>query len=148
MERKELTTLGEINALLGRGTEYEGKLTFEGRVRIDGTFKGMIFSDDMLILGDGARVEADIDVGTLIVRGGELWGEVRARKLVEIHSPGRVHGNIRTPQIFIDKGVVFDGRCVMDDGTEVHELDESDEAAAEPGSDSDPADADPLDAFR
>lgn len=130
MDRKELTTLSEINALLGRGTEYEGKLTFEGRVRIDGSFKGMIFSDDMLILGDGARVEADIDVGTLIVRGGELWGEVRARQLVEIHSPGRVHGSIRTPQIFIDKGVVFDGRCVMDTDTEVLEMDGETEATA------------------
>lgn len=131
MSRKELSTLGEINALLGRGTEYEGKLTFEGRVRIDGAFKGTIFSDDLLILGDGARVEADIDVGTLIVRGGELWGEVRARQLVEIHAPGKVHGNIRTPQIFIDKGVVFDGRCVMETETEVVPFDDSVQSGAE-----------------
>lgn len=125
MAQNDLTGLGEINALLGRGTEYEGKLTFTGRVRLDGAFKGEIFSDDVLIVGDGAEVRASIDVGTLIVRGGELWGDIRARQLVEIHAPGRVHGNIRTPQLFIDKGVVFDGKCTMDDAveTEVHELD-------------------------
>lgn len=118
MAEKDLTGLGEINALLGRGTEYEGKLTFEGRVRIDGRFKGAIFSDDVLILGEGAVVEATVEVGTLIVRGGRLKGEVRASHLVEIHAPGQVQGDIETPQIFIDKGVVFEGKCTMPDGTQ------------------------------
>ena len=76
MDRTDVAGLGEINALLGRGTEYEGKLTFTGRVRIDGHFRGEIFSDDVLILGDGADVEATVQVGTLIVRGGRLDGSV------------------------------------------------------------------------
>ena len=113
MSQKDLTGLGEINALLGRGTEFAGKLTFEGRVRIDGKFSGEIFSEDVLILGDGAEVRAEIEVGTLIVRGGSLWGNVRATALVEIHSPGKVYGNIHSPQLFIDKGVVFEGQCTM-----------------------------------
>ncbi len=116
MAQNDLTGLGEINALLGRGTEYEGKLTFLGRVRIDGKFTGEIFSDDVLILGEGAEVRAAIEVGTLIVRGGALWGNVRASQLVEIHAPGRVYGNITAPQLFIDKGVVFEGQCTMADG--------------------------------
>src|SRR5580704_270215 len=60
----------EITALLGRGTSFEGKLHFEGRVRIDGAFKGEIQSDDVLIIGDGAEVTAEIEVATVIVRGG------------------------------------------------------------------------------
>ncbi len=135
MAQKDLTGLGEINALLGRGTEYEGKLTFEGRVRIDGRFKGEIFSDDVLIVGEGAVVEADVDVGTLIVRGGKLVGAVRAAHLVEIHAPGHVRGDISTPQIFIDKGVVFEGRCTMPDGgdTPVATMDDDAPAATPAG---------------
>lgn len=121
MSQKDLTGLGEINALLGRGTEFEGKLTFTGRVRIDGRFKGEVFSEDVLILGDDAEVEAEVEVGTLIVRGGTLRGNVRAAQLVEIHAPGKVYGNIHAPQLYIDKGVVFDGQCTMSD-TQVHEL--------------------------
>src|SRR5690606_41819659 len=34
--------VGEINTLLGRGSEFEGKLTFEGTVRIDGTLRGEV----------------------------------------------------------------------------------------------------------
>ena len=51
----------EITALLGRGTQFEGKLHFEGRVRIDGVFKGEIQSDDTLVIGEGAEVHAEID---------------------------------------------------------------------------------------
>ncbi len=110
---KDLTGLGEIHALLGRGTSFEGTLAFEGRVRIDGRFSGNVFSDGILILGDGAEVEADIEVGTLIVRGGTLRGNVVARQLIEVHAEGAVHGDITAPQIDIDKGCVFEGKCTM-----------------------------------
>jgi cytoskeletal protein CcmA (bactofilin family) len=104
----------EITALLGRGTNFEGKLHFEGRVRIDGTFKGEIHSDDTLIIGDGAEVHAEIDVATIIVRGGAVHGNVRAKTAIEIHSPGKLHGNIHSPSVFIDRGVEFQGSCRMD----------------------------------
>ncbi|HEX5098591.1 MAG TPA: polymer-forming cytoskeletal protein, partial [Polyangiaceae bacterium] len=60
----------ELTALLGRGTTFEGKLYFEGRVRIDGTFRGEIRGDDALVIGDGAEVHADIEAGMVIVKGG------------------------------------------------------------------------------
>jgi cytoskeletal protein CcmA (bactofilin family) len=104
----------EITALLGRGTNFEGKLHFEGRVRIDGTFKGEIQSDDTLIIGDGAEVHAEIDVATVIVRGGTVHGNVRAKTSIEVHAPGKLHGNIHSPSVFIDRGVEFQGSCRMD----------------------------------
>ena len=115
MAAEDVSAPGEIHALLGRGTAYAGKLTFEGRVRIDGTFEGQIFSTGTLIVGDSARVKGEIDVGTLIVLGGHLEGQVHARELVELHAPGRVVGDIVTPQLFIDRGVVFEGKCTMGD---------------------------------
>ena len=110
---KDLTGVQELQALLGRGTEFEGKLTFEGRVRIDGVVRGHIFGKDVLILGPTAEIHADIDVGTLIVRGGTIWGEVKAQRLVELYAPARVHGDITTTQLYMDKGVAFEGRCKM-----------------------------------
>ncbi|MFK7985848.1 MAG: polymer-forming cytoskeletal protein [Sandaracinaceae bacterium] len=110
---KDLTGRGEIQALLGKGTEFEGVLAFEGRVRVEGAFKGKVFSEGILILGDGAEVEAEVEVGTLIVRGGTLRGNVRASQLVEIHAEGAVHGDIEAPQFDIDKGCVFEGKVQM-----------------------------------
>ena len=104
----------EITALLGRGTSFEGKLHFEGRVRIDGIFKGEIKSDDTLVIGDGAEVHAEIDVATVIVRGGVVHGNVRAKTAIEVHAPGKLVGNIQSPSVFIDRGVEFQGSCRMD----------------------------------
>lgn len=104
----------EITALLGRGTRFEGKLYFEGRVRVDGLFKGEIKSDDTLIIGDGAEVHAEIDVATVIVRGGIVHGNIRASQAIEIHAPGKVIGNIHSPSLFIERGVEFQGSCRMD----------------------------------
>lgn len=113
MSDRDLTGVGELQALLGQGAEFEGTLVFQGRIRIEGRFKGTIRSEDVLILGPSAEVRADVQVGTLIVRGGVLWGDVRASRLVEIYAPGRVHGNIEAPQMFLDKGAKFEGQCTM-----------------------------------
>ena len=104
----------EITALLGRGTQFEGKLHFEGRVRIDGVFKGEIRSDDTLVVGDGADIHAEIDVATVIVRGGVVHGNIRARTAIELYAPGKVIGNLHTPSLFVDRGVEFQGSCRMD----------------------------------
>ncbi len=108
----------EITALLGRGTRFEGKLYFEGRVRIDGAFNGEIKSDDTLIIGDGAEIKAEIEVATVIVRGGTVHGNVRAKDSIEIHAPGKLIGNIRSPSVYIERGVEFQGTCQMDMGTD------------------------------
>ena len=121
MAQADLTGLGEITALLGRGTEFVGKLTFEGKVRIDGRFDGEIFADDVLIVGDGAEVSAEIDVGTVIINGGCVRGNIRAKHLVELHAPARVVGNIAAPALSIEKGVVFEGNCKMTDAEAVVE---------------------------
>src|SRR5262249_13981198 len=113
MPEKDPTGIKELQALLGKGTEFDGKLRFEGRVRIDGKLTGHIFGKDVLILGPTAEVHADIEVGTLIVRGGAIWGEVKAVRLVELYAPARVYGNIATAQLYLDKGVTFEGHCTV-----------------------------------
>ncbi len=103
----------EITALLGHGTRFEGKLFFEGRVRIDGVFRGEIRSDDVLIIGEGADIEAEIEVGTVIIKGGSVTGNVRAKTAIELYVPANVTGDLHSPEIFIDKGVQFSGNCTM-----------------------------------
>ena len=111
----------EINALLGKGSEFEGKLTFEGTVRIDGRFIGEVFSDDVLIVGEGAEVEAEIKVNRVIVYG-NVRGNVTAPGGLNLHAPARLAGSISTRSLTIDEGVVFEGSCHM----------ESDRPAASP----------------
>jgi cytoskeletal protein CcmA (bactofilin family) len=104
---------GEITTLLGRGAAFEGKLTFDGTVRIDGRFKGEVFSDDVLVIGEGAHVEAEIDIGEVIIQG-TVVGNIKAKRSIEVHAPGRVKGDLHTPSLQIDKGVIFEGRSFME----------------------------------
>ncbi len=139
--------VGEISALLGRGTEYKGKLTFEGRVRVDGRFEGEVFSEGILIVGEGASIDATIDVGTLIVLGGVVRGAIRARELVELHAPCSVLGDIETERIFIGEGVHFEGRCQMKNGaaSEQHPLETAKGSPSEPAPEADASsDASPV----
>lgn len=102
-----------VTTLLGKGSEFEGKLSFEGTVRVDGKLTGEIFTDDALIVGEGAEVNAEVTVGSIVIQG-TVRGNITAKRSVEIQSPGRVRGNINTPSLFIEKGVFFDGHCQMD----------------------------------
>ncbi|HEX3698255.1 MAG TPA: polymer-forming cytoskeletal protein [Polyangia bacterium] len=106
-------TASAVTTLLGRGSEFEGKLSFEGTVRIDGKLSGEIFTDDTLIIGEGAEVNAEINVGAVVIEG-TVHGNVNAKRSVEIHTPGKVIGNISTPSLFIEKGVIFEGNCQME----------------------------------
>src|SRR4029078_12865314 len=104
---------GEITTLLGRGATFEGKLTFEGTVRIDGRFKGEVFTADTLVIGEGAIVEAQIDVGEVIIQG-TVIGNITAKRSIEIHAPGRVKGDLHARSLKIDKCVIFEGRSFME----------------------------------
>jgi cytoskeletal protein CcmA (bactofilin family) len=103
---------GQINALLGKGSEFEGKLSFEGVVKIEGVMKGEITSKDKLVIGQGARVEAEINVGNAVVSG-DVTGNITAINEVELLAPAKMRGNIKTPSLVIQKGVVFEGNCIM-----------------------------------
>jgi cytoskeletal protein CcmA (bactofilin family) len=103
----------DLNALLGRGSEFEGKLTFEGTVRIDGKFTGSIVTNDVLVVGEGAKVSAEIACGTIIIHG-EINGNIKARNTVEMHHPAKVRGNVETPVLMVEKGVMFEGQTKME----------------------------------
>lgn len=103
----------ELNALLGRGTRFEGKLHFEGVIRIDGTFRGEIRSDDTLVIGEGADIEGQINVASVIIKGGSIRANIRARKSIELFVPARVKGDLHAPAIMLEKGVQFEGSCRM-----------------------------------
>jgi cytoskeletal protein CcmA (bactofilin family) len=114
-EENVVLRAGEVHTLLGKGSEFEGKLTFEGQVRIDGKFTGQIITKDTLVIGDGAKVSAEISAGIVIVNGA-VEGNIRAAQMIELHQPGRIKGNLETPALSMDKGVLFDGSCKMEPG--------------------------------
>lgn len=99
-------------AYLGRGSRVVGTLAFDGPARIEGVVEGEITAQDLVTIGETAVVNAKI-VGNAVVIQGHVTGDVVARKRLEIRAPGRVVGNITTPNLVIHDGVVFEGQCTM-----------------------------------
>lgn len=112
MRKESPVEKGDIKAFLGPGSQFEGKLVFHEIVRLDGTFRGEISSQDTLIVGDEASVEAEVNVGTLILSG-RFKGNIKASTKVDLRSPAKVEGNIETPKLLVEEGVVLNGSLSM-----------------------------------
>ena len=86
------SSTASLNAMLGAGSVFEGKLHFEGQVRIDGTFTGEITTKDLLVIGEGAKVSATINCGSVEIKG-DITGHVNATESIVLRAdrarPGR-----------------------------------------------------------
>ncbi len=105
----------EIKAFLGPGSQFEGKLVFNEIVRLDGAFRGEVTSHDTLIVGESADIQADVQVGTLILSG-RFKGNVKAKTRVELRAPAHVDGMIETPALSVEDGVTLNGTITMSSG--------------------------------
>ncbi|MCF6178048.1 MAG: polymer-forming cytoskeletal protein [Geopsychrobacter sp.] len=113
MKKKNLNIdKADIKAFLGPGSKFEGKLSFDEMVRVDGLFIGEINSSDILVVGDSAEIEGNINVGRLVLSG-QFKGNIVAAQSVLLHAPARVEGLIETPVLQIDEQVVFNGEIRM-----------------------------------
>ncbi len=109
-EKKKQTE--DMKAFLGKGAEFVGKMVFNGNVRIDGDFQGEIFGQGSVDVGEGALVKANIAVSSLYI-GGEVQGSIQVKDKINIHSTGRLFGDVRTPVFIMEEGALFDGQSHM-----------------------------------
>ena len=101
-----------VNSLIGEGSEFKGEFTINGLLRIDGKFKGTIETDGKVLIGHSGEAITDIKARVVIV-GGVVRGNIFATERVIMLSSGQVKGNIITPSILMEEGVVFDGNCII-----------------------------------
>ena len=101
-----------IKAYLGPDALFKGTLSFEGTVRIDGKFEGVVSTKDTLVIGETGDMQADVEVGTLVCKG-NLRGTVVASKKIEMHPASKIIGNVQTPAMNIELGAVLDGNFNM-----------------------------------
>jgi len=107
----------DTKAFLGKGAEFVGKLIFKGNVRIDGDFQGEIYGQGSVDVGEGALVKANIVVHSIYI-GGEVQGSIEVKEKINIHSTGKLFGDVRTPVFIMEEGALFDGRSHMSESKE------------------------------
>jgi cytoskeletal protein CcmA (bactofilin family) len=104
-----------LTAFIDQGSEFEGKLSFKNTVRIDGSFKGEITSENTLIVGEPGVVLATIRSRQVIVSG-EVTGDIVASERLVLHKTARVEGDIQTPKLVVEDGAELHGSIKMGNG--------------------------------
>jgi cytoskeletal protein CcmA (bactofilin family) len=112
----------ELTGFLGEGTEYQGNISFEGTLRIDGSFTGNIESRGTLVVGEKASINGPVRVGRLICSG-RIAGEIEAVTSVVLHRTARIQGSMRTSTMVLEEGGTIDGQvCMNAEGLDSREL--------------------------
>jgi cytoskeletal protein CcmA (bactofilin family) len=101
-----------LGILFGPESNVNGKLEVAGAVHIDGTFRGAIKTKDSLVVGEHARIEADINCGSALVHG-TIVGNITATDSVALEGHAQVKGDITSPSLSVAKGAQFDGTSRM-----------------------------------
>ncbi len=109
-DRRSEIDESDLTGFLDKDTQIEGELSFKGSFRIDGVFKGKINSESTLIVGENGKVEADINIGFIIING-EVKGNIQAREKVEINASGRVIGTVTAPTLVVEEGAYLESSC-------------------------------------
>ncbi|GMO53973.1 MAG: polymer-forming cytoskeletal protein [Termitinemataceae bacterium] len=103
----------DFDTVLSHDIDFTGTLNFEKSFLVRGRLIGEIDARGVLLIDDGAIVEADIRADRVIIRG-SVKGDINACERVEITLTGRLEGNITSPQVNMETGCIFNGRCTME----------------------------------
>jgi cytoskeletal protein CcmA (bactofilin family) len=102
----------EANSMIGEDSFFEGRFVVKGNMRIDGIFEGKALQVDQLQIGAKAKVKTNINATSVVVEG-LVIGNIAATRRILLLSTARVLGNLKTPELIIQDGVILEGRCTI-----------------------------------
>ena len=97
---------------IGHGVEMNGHLVIEQSLRIEGEFRGALQSSNSVFVAETGTVEAPIRARTVEIHGAVVGNVVASREIV-ISASGRLHGDVETPSLVVERGATFNGRVRM-----------------------------------
>ncbi|HTZ52400.1 MAG TPA: polymer-forming cytoskeletal protein [Spirochaetia bacterium] len=103
------------NCIIGEGSIFDGRFYVNGSIMIEGKFQGDIRTDDQLIVGPTGKVKTDIQARRVTIAG-TLIGNISASEEVTLLHTGKVLGNIVTPKLTVEPGVITEGKVTITSG--------------------------------
>ena len=102
-----------LNTIIGRGSRFEGKLTVDNSVRIDGEFKGELTCAGELTISQSGEADVTLLQCKDAYIDGVVNGTVRANK-VRLDTQSRFTGDVYTDSFSVSEGAIFHGSCSME----------------------------------
>ena len=103
---------GQAETVIGPTTNFKGAVQNDGGLRVEGVLEGTVETGGNLIVGEEAKVIADIVAYNVSVAG-SVKGNVKANR-VEILSTGRVWGDVTVKSFLVDEGGFISGEIIME----------------------------------
>ncbi|MCY4107107.1 MAG: polymer-forming cytoskeletal protein [Chloroflexi bacterium] len=97
--------------VLGPHSVMNGSLHCEANVRLDGNFSGEMNIGGNVLVGETARISADIHARNVSVAGA-VRGNIQGRK-VQLLRTSRVWGDIEATALSTEEGAFIDGKITM-----------------------------------
>lgn len=98
--------------VIGENSFFEGKFYINGELQVDGKFEGTSIFIDTLVVTQKGRVKSNIKANNVIIEG-IVIGNISAKNRIMLFPSARILGNIKTPELIIQKGVVLEGKCTI-----------------------------------
>lgn len=100
------------NSTIGENSYFCGKFFINGSLKIDGKFEGKSLQADQLYIGVSGKVKTNITATNVIVEG-IVVGNITAKNRVMLLPTSKILGDIKTPELIIQNGVILEGRCMI-----------------------------------
>lgn len=100
------------NNIIGEGSTFEGTITLDGALRVDGTFLGKNLAMEHVEVGKTGKIKSKITAGSIVVEGIVL-GDMESKIRTMLLPTAKILGNITTPELIIQNGVMWDGHCYI-----------------------------------
>ncbi len=114
---------------IGAGALFEGTLSLQGDFRIDSEFRGELTTDGKIVVGPQGSVVGDVRAREVEILGAVV-GDVSARRQMVLHSGARLHGNIETACLEIQRHAFFQGGTKMNEPQAIRREDTEEKPAA------------------
>lgn len=102
----------DSTSVVSKNVRIEGELQGPENLHVEGYIKGAIVLSGDIFIGNTGIVEADLEAKNIIIQG-EVTGNVKAHRQLEIHPSGKLIGDCTAASIDIKEGAVFEGRSNM-----------------------------------
>lgn len=110
------------NNVIGENSYFSGKFLINGSLRIDGRFEGKYLQADQLYIGPNGKVKTNINAVSVIIEG-LVIGNINATNRVLLMPTAKILGDIKTPELIIQNGVILEGRCTISNDLKVSSKD-------------------------
>lgn len=115
--RKGAKSPDECSSIVSAGSKWQGNLSSDASVRIDGELSGEVKAKDTVYVSENSRVDATI-VANYVIIAGNFQGRVNCAERLELMPTSRIKGELTTKALMVHEGAFIDGALHMTNNSE------------------------------